>query len=593
VTLAVGCQVLASRVRIPAIILLLPVGFVAGALTDDINPNRLLGPAFQPLVSLAVALILYDAGLSLDLSRLVSHRRWVVVRLIVLGVVVTTAATAVTAHLLLDLSWRAALMLGAILIVSGPTVVAPLLNFVRPTESVQRILTWEGSLIDPVGGILGALVFHAVISSTRHHPGAQLAQFGESVAVGLAGGVIGSLVLWFLLHTLRLDEALGTAAQLAAVIGIAAVCDILRDDTGLIAAVVMGLAVSNRRGFDVPARRPFFETLVQLIVGLLFISISASVTPASLHHLVLPTVALVAVLVLLARPVVALLACLRTNLGWGERLFVGWMAPRGIVAAATASTFSVGLIQKGLGGAEKILPATFLVIVGTVALYGLSAVPVARRLRISRPARTRPLLVGDDPWTVQLGLVLRSAGLDVLSWAGEHEQRARIRDAGLELAPGELFAAATGEGAQLEGITAVLLLTDDDDFNALASTVLRPSVEGPVYRLRPARHDVGVIAPFTAGLTLFRPGLTRPEIAARFANGAQIRLSAGDEPPAGDSDVLFVIRADGRLVPSADDDAPESAADETLVVLGPTMPRPRAGQDHSAGAAVQPTGADP
>src|SRR4051794_14489670 len=151
VVLAVGSQILASRVRIPAILVLLPVGFVAGALTDDINPNRLLGSAFPPLVSLAVALILYDASLSLDLRDLAGHTRRVVVRLLVLGVVATTTVAFLGALLLLGMSAGAALMLGVILVVSGPTVVGPLLNFVRPNERLQRILTWEGSLIDPVG----------------------------------------------------------------------------------------------------------------------------------------------------------------------------------------------------------------------------------------------------------------------------------------------------------------------------------------------------------------------------------------------------------------------------------------------------------
>jgi hypothetical protein len=154
------------------------------------------------------------------------------------------------------------------------------------------------------------------------------------------------------------------------------------------------------------------------------------------------------------------------------------MDPRGIVAAATASTFSAGLVAQHVGGASKILPVTFLVIVVTVAVYGLTAVPVARRLGVTRPARARPLLVGGDDWVIDLGRVLRSLGLDVLMWAGFDEQRQRISQAGLELAPGELLAAATGRGAQLEGITAVLLLTDEDDFNALGSTVLQGSVDG-------------------------------------------------------------------------------------------------------------------
>jgi NhaP-type Na+/H+ or K+/H+ antiporter len=152
----------------------------------------------------------------------------------------------------------------------------------------------------------------------------------------------------------------------------------------------MGLALANMRGFDIPARRPFFEALVQLIIGVLFISISATVTPASLKHLVLPTLGLVAVLVLVTRPLVAFLATVRTDLTTGERRFTGWMAPRGIVAAATASTFGTGLAAHHVGGAAKILPATFVVIVATVALYGLTAVPVARRLGVTRPARARP-----------------------------------------------------------------------------------------------------------------------------------------------------------------------------------------------------------
>ena len=219
-------------------------------------------------------------------------------------------------------------------------------------------------------------------------PAYQLGQFLVTVGIGLAGAVVGIALLWFLLRKLRLGEPLGTSAQLACVIGVAAACDIAREDAGLMAAIIMGLAVANMPGFDVPARRPFLETLVQLMIGVLFVSISAIVTPASLRHLVLPTLGLVAVLVLITRPLVAFLATVRTDLTRGERQFTGWMAPRGIVAAATASTFSAGLAAKGVGGASKILPVTFVVIVATVAVYGLTAVPVARRS--ASPARPAP-----------------------------------------------------------------------------------------------------------------------------------------------------------------------------------------------------------
>jgi NhaP-type Na+/H+ or K+/H+ antiporter len=573
--LAVGSQVLASRLRIPALILLLPAGFIVGALTSDINPEKLLGPAFEPLVSLSVAVILYDAGLGLDLRKLKGHTRRVVIRLIVLGTLVTWILAAVVAAPLLGMSRGAAIMLGIILVVSGPTVVGPLLNFVRPSERLQRVLIWEGSLIDPVGGILGALVFHAVSASTSKGLGSHFAGFALSVAIGLGGGVAGTALLWLLLRKLRLSEVLGTNAQLAAVVAVAAGCDAIRDDTGLIAAIFMGLAVANMRGFDMPARRPFFETLVQLIIGVLFISISATVTPQSLRHLILPTLVLVAALVIVARPVAAFASTLKTDLPKGERAFIGWMAPRGIVAAATASTFGTALAAKGIGGASKILPATFLVIVATVTLYGLTAAPVARRLRVGRPDRTRPLLVGGDAWVIGLGLALRSAGLEVLMWAGLDQQREQIRQAGLELAPGELVAAATGRGARLEGITDVLLLTDEDDFNALASALLAGNVEGRVYRLAPQLRSHGVVAPYTGGEILFRDGLTRLAVNDRYADGARISVrQASVEPAAGpggpeEADLLFLVRADGQLAAVTQAGVPAPQAGDTSVSLGP------------------------
>jgi NhaP-type Na+/H+ or K+/H+ antiporter len=571
VVLAVGSQVLASRLRIPALIILLPAGFITGALTTDVNPERLLGAAFQPLVSLAVAVILYDAGLGLELDKLRGHTRRAVIRLITWGVPITWAFAALFAALLLGMSSGAALMTGAILVVSGPTVIAPLLRFIRPTERLQRVLAWEGSLIDPVGGILGAVVYAAVAAGVHRRPAYQLGEFLVTVGIGLAGAVVGIALLWFLLRKLRLGEVLGTSAQLACVIGVAAACDIAREDAGLLAGIVMGLAVANMRGFDVPARRPFLETLVQLMIGVLFVSISATVTPASLRHLVLPTLGLVAVLVLITRPLVAFLATVRTDLTRGERQFTGWMAPRGIVAAATASTFSAGLAAKDVGGASKILPVTFVVIVATVAVYGLTAVPVARRAGVTRPASTRPLLVGGQAWVVDLARALASAGLDVLMWAGSDEQRQQIRTAGLELAPGELLASATARGAELEDITTVLLLTDEDDFNALASAVLAGSAECPVYRLGARLPSHGVVAPYTGGETLFGTSLTRYDIDQRYAAGARISTEPADGSIPAGTDLLFLVRADGTLAPVTRTLAPPLEAGDTMILLSPTI----------------------
>jgi len=383
--LAVGCQIIAARYRIPAIILLLPVGFVAGFLTSTINPNKIFGAAFSPLVSLAVAIILFDGGLDLVIKEFESDSRGVVRRLRGLGVPITWAGAGVFAWLLLGLSSQAAIMLGAILIVSGPTVVNPLLQAARPGKKLVSILGFESTTVDPIGAIIAVLVFQALSGDVNNVLTGAL-DFVGRVGIGVAGGAAGTAVLWLLLGKLKLSGLLATEAIIATVVTAAALCDALRDDTGLIAAITMGILLANLPGLDVHKDRPFLQTIVQLTIGLLFISISATVTPASLRGVVWPSLGLIACLVLLVRPVVAVVATVRTSLTRNERIFIGSMDPRGIVAASTAASFSAPLVALGIGGANRLLPVTFLVIVGTVTVYGLLAVPLARRLGLREPA---------------------------------------------------------------------------------------------------------------------------------------------------------------------------------------------------------------
>jgi NhaP-type Na+/H+ or K+/H+ antiporter len=402
--LAVGSQILAAQLGIPAIVVLLPVGFAAGALTDVVNPVKIFGPAFSPMVSLAVAVIVFDAGLDLVTIELEGESRPVVHRLRHFGIPITWAGGAFFAWLLLGLSWKIAILLGAILIVSGPTVVTPILRAARPGKSVSSILAFEGTTLDPLGALIAVVVYQALVS--RYHSVLNEGLgFIVRLGVGVLGGFVGIFILWILLKKLKISGILGIEAILATVIVVAGVCDAIRTDTGLVAALTMGwslanlkgvdpnkkrqvateLVLSNLRGVELPDERPMLKTVVQLIIGLLFISISATVTPASLRGVTFASVGLVACLVLLVRPVVALVSTMRTTLTRNQRIFIGSMDPRGIVAASTASTFSASLIALGLGGAERLLPITFLVIVGTVAIYGLSATPLAKALGLQEP----------------------------------------------------------------------------------------------------------------------------------------------------------------------------------------------------------------
>jgi hypothetical protein len=284
---------------------------------------------------------------------------------------------------------------------------------------------------------------------------------------------------------------------------------------------------------------------------------------------VLSALGLVAVLVLVTRPLVAFIATVGSELSRGERAFVGWMAPRGIVAAATASTFTPALVAAHVGGASKILPVTFLVIVATVAIYGLSAVPVAELLRVRHPTRARTLVVGGQPWVIDLARVLSQSGLAVMMWAAGQDERDQIQRAGIELASGDELASALVEGAELEGVTGVLLLTDEDGFNTLAYTVLAAHPRIPVYRLAPRRGGYGVVAQDGAAATLFAPGLTHDDITRRYRSGSRVITNAADDAIAAGSDLLFLIDPEGHLRPVTTSGAPTPELGDTLVLLGP------------------------
>ena len=390
ILLAVGCQIVSNRVGLPAIILLLPAGFVAGHYLSEMNLEKTFGSAFSPMVGLAVAIILFDGGLDLNFRELEGHSQRVVRRLLYLGIPVTWAGATLLVWPLLGLSSQAAVMLGAIVIVSGPTVVAPVLAAARPGRRVSLILGWEGTTIDPVGAIIGALVFQALVNHVQPGHGEAILAFLRSIGTGALGGAVGTAALWLLLNKLRLRGPMATQAIVATVVGTAALCDALRSDTGLIAAIVMGVGLANLPVIDLPEDRQFFKTIVQLVIGLLFISISAGVTTKSVGAVLWPTLAIIAGLVLVVRPAVAAVSTLRTSLSRRERAFIGWMDPRGIVAASTAATFGAPLATAGIAGANKLLPATFVVIVGTVTVYGLSGAPVARLLGLAEAAEEEP-----------------------------------------------------------------------------------------------------------------------------------------------------------------------------------------------------------
>ncbi len=437
------------------------------------------------------------------------------------------------------------LLIGAILVVSGPTVVLPLLAYIRPLRDVRSVLKWEGVLIDPLGALLGVVVFQ--IARTGGANGWRPGSMILSIIVGAAVGAIGAAILWALLpRVLRVAPRQVVSVVLALTIAALVTADLIRDDTGFLATLLMGAFLANQRTIDVSDAVEFHETLVQLLIGVLFVLIAASVSPSDVSHVLAGSLALVAIMILVIRPVVVGLSSWRSKLDNRERAFVAWMAPRGIVAGSTASAFGLELAGAHIEGADKILPIVFVVIFGTVVVYGLTGPLVARRLGVAGARGTLVLIVGGHEPARAIGGALRDAGVGVRLWAGPATQAA-ARAAGLDADSGRILVDSLNRDAELEEVTDALLLSRSDDFNALAAAELRADLgHGHVYRVAPDPREPDLLPPDTRHDILGDDDLTLDELTRRLRAGGHVtatRVTDGRQPrPGVDERVLFVIR---------------------------------------------------
>jgi NhaP-type Na+/H+ or K+/H+ antiporter len=568
--LAVGSQLVARLLRVPALVVLLPVGFAAGASTGDVHPDKLLGALYPPFVSIAVGVILFEAGLRLSFDEVMPAVRKGVTRLITVGVLLTWLATAGTVMLLYaSMDRGAALLVGAILVVSGPTVVLPLLAFIRPARDVRSLLKWEGTLVDPIGALLGVVVFTAVRAGEGWQYGSMLLDLGTGALVA----AIAAPVFWWLLRYVHRNAPhLVVAVTLATVVAAVAAADLIRDDAGLVTAVLLGAAVANQRKMDVSlSLYEFEETLVQLLIGVLFVLVAASVSPHAVRAVLPEALVVVAVMILVIRPAVVAVATVGSSFTLRERAFVAWMAPRGIVAGATAAAFGPELAQNGVAGAGDVLPIVFVAIFGTVVVYGLTAAPVARMLEVAGTGRRLVLLVGGGRWVRDIGVALKRADVAVRMWVGSPEHQAAAREAGLDADRGRIMVDAIHREAELEEVTDALLLTRSDDFNTLAAAELRDELgHRHVFRLAPHPDEPDLLPPSREAGILGDRSLTFAMLETLFAEGARIVAWTGDKDGADgarEAVPLFAVGPDGRLGIAADGRALDIRRDDTVIAV--------------------------
>lgn len=528
--LAIACQWLAWRVKLPAILFLLLGGIVAGPVTGWLDPNALFGDLLFPFVSLAVAVILFEGSLTLRLEEIRGLQQ-VVRNLVSTGVLVTWVVTALVTRYLLNLSWELAFLFGAISVVTGPTVIVPMLRTVRPKARVANVLRWEGIMIDPIGAVLAVLVYEFIVSGEGSGAlGHTLATFGLTVLTGASLGAAAAYGLGQLLRRHWIPEYLHNVATLTLVFGVFTASDLIQHESGLLAVTVMGLWLANMRGVVVEEILDFKESLSVLLISGLFIILAARLQLDQLLTLGWSAVLVFLAIQFVARPLKVAVSTYGSNLSWRERALLAWIAPRGIVAAAVSALFALKLEALGYEQAQLLVPLTFMVIIGTVTLQSATARLIAKALRVAEPEPRGILIIGANRPAREIAKCLRDEGFHTLLADSFWENIRAARMDGLPTYYGNALSEHADRHLDLVGIGRMIGLSPMSELNALAALKFRGELGADaVYTLQTALDREAPeklrIAAQQRGYILFGKDVTYSRLAALLAQGAQLRVT--------------------------------------------------------------------
>ncbi|HCG5125088.1 TPA: sodium:proton antiporter [Vibrio parahaemolyticus] len=462
--IGLGCQWLAWRLRLPAILFLLLAGLIVGPFMQWLKPDEILGNLLFPLVSLAVAVILFEGSLTLNFKEIrgVSGSVWSIVSI---GAIISWAATSVATHYFLGFTWELAMLFGSLTVVTGPTVIVPLLRTVRPNSTLANILRWEGILIDPLGALFVVMVYEFIVS---HSAVNSMEVFGTIIAVGVFLGVASGAAVATVLRRAWLPEYLQPFAVLMVVLGVFSVSNHIESEAGLLTVTVMGMWLANAKDINIQQILHFKEHLTILLITGLFIFLAARISLDDFAALGSGALLLFVFMQLVSRPLSIFLSTMRSNLNLKDKLFLSWVAPRGIVAASISSLFAIKLTEYGVDGASLLVPMTFMVIIGTVVLQSATARPMAIALGVAEPAPRGFLLIGANRVAREIGQALARYDRRVLMTDSNWEYISQVRMMGLDYYYGNPISSHADDNLNMIGIGQVVALTPDQHFNIMA-----------------------------------------------------------------------------------------------------------------------------
>ena len=467
VSLGVIAQWIAWRLRLPAIVLFLIAGVIVGPVFGWVRPSVDLGDVYRPVVSLCVAVILFEGGLTLRLHEFKEAASGVK-RLVSIGAIFAFGLGSLAAKGIGDLDWPVALVFGAIMVVTGPTVIIPLLRQARLNRRTASYLKWEGIINDPIGALAAVLIFQFFVYSGGGDPlDSVLISLGiGSVAAVLIGGGAALLIGWAFRNA-YVPEYLKAPVMLAGVLVVFAASNMVQHEAGLLAVTLMGMVLGNLELPNFEEMRRFKEYITILLVSSVFVLLTADLDPVTISHLDWHAIALVASMLIIVRPLAILLATIGADMKWNERLLLSWIAPRGIVAAAVAGLFGPEMLDAGYEDAELLLPLVFAMVLSTVTLHGFTISWLAKRLDLATPD-DGVLIVGASPWTTELAESLsKELNLSVLLVDSSWHRLREARLAGVNVIYGEILSDELQLSLQLNGVNVVLAATSNDAYNAL------------------------------------------------------------------------------------------------------------------------------
>ncbi|MCP3982058.1 MAG: sodium:proton antiporter, partial [bacterium] len=471
IALAAGilAQSLARHLKLPGIVLLLAAGVLLGPDVAGVVDPHALGPALHVLVGFAVAVILFEGGLNLSLSRLRSQAT-VIQRLLTIGALVTAVGGAFSARWIMGWDWRPSIAFGALVVVTGPTVVTPLLRRIKVKYRVATVLEAEGVLIDAIGAVLAVVTLQVLISpsgsSIADGAAGVVLRLGFGLVVGLAGGALVALALRF---RKVVPDGLENVFTLSLVLALFQASNALLPESGIMTVTAAGFVVGNARTRVRRELMEFKEQLTVMLIGMLFVLLAASVRLEGVFELGYPALLTIACLMFIVRPINIALCTIRTELTVKDRVFLSWIAPRGVVAAAISTLFAQAFDHAGIPGGEPLQALVFAVIAGTVLVQGLTGGVVARLLGLRRAPHRGIAIFGANALGKTIGRLMRDNGQQVVFLERDPIKCTGVEQDGFRVIYGNILDERSMQRAQLEDRTSCLAVTTNEEVNLLVA----------------------------------------------------------------------------------------------------------------------------